>query len=231
MCTVTFVPTAGGYRLGMNRDERHARAAGLPPAVRDLEGRVAVFPSEPGGGTWIAVNERRAAFALVNWYPLARVRAFRLLGVFPAARALLEWAWDGRRLRCASHGWDVRQWASSGYDEPGAQRSRGAVLRRALAAPSAGSCDWLRRLHRSHRPVRGAHSTCVHRADAGTVSYTEVEVEARRVRVGYVAGPPCRGTQPVGVEIGCDDGTAQWAARSTTPQAMRSPALPAGSVR
>ena len=143
MCTVTFVPTAGGYRLGMNRDERHGRALGLPPAVRDLEGTLAVFPSEP----------------------------------------------------------------------------------------SAGSRDWLRRLHRSHRPARGAHSTCVHRADAGTVSYTEVEVEARRVRVGYVAGPPCRGTQPVGVETGCDGGAAQRVARSTTAQAMRSPALPAGSVR
>ncbi len=63
------------------------------------------------------------------------------------------------------------------------------------------------------------------------MSYTEIEVWARRARVSYVAGPPCLGTQPVGVEIGCDGVAAQRVARSTTAQAMRSPALPAGSVR
>lgn len=74
MCTVTFIARQNGYALGMNRDEKLSRVAGLPPSKYSLHGRTAIFPSEPNGGTWIGVNDAGVTFALINWYSVpARV--------------------------------------------------------------------------------------------------------------------------------------------------------------
>jgi hypothetical protein len=227
MCTVTFSPRQTGYCLGMNRDEKLTRVRGLPPARREYDGWRILCPSEPAGGTWIAVNDRGTAFALINWYsvmrrarglprsrgeiiprvsnarvveevtsgleelPLKRFNPFRLAGVFPNAGKIAEWRWDLQRLQIRSHRWRSGQWISSGYDEPGAQKIRRQTFRRAQEQVSAGTLGWLRRLHRSHAPRAGPYSTCMHRADAATVSYTEISVQHRRAIMGYVAGPPC----------------------------------------
>ena len=68
MCTVTFMPRKRGYCLGMNRDEKRLRAKGLPPTIRNIHGHRVLYPSEPTGGTWIALNDRGVSFALLNWY-------------------------------------------------------------------------------------------------------------------------------------------------------------------
>jgi hypothetical protein len=74
MCTVTFIARKNGYALGMNRDEQRARAKALPPKRHQIQGRAALLPSEPGGGTWIGVNDAGVTFALINWYSVpARV--------------------------------------------------------------------------------------------------------------------------------------------------------------
>src|SRR6185369_12035132 len=76
MCTVTFIARKNGYALGMNRDEKLTRVKALPPARHERHGRAALFPSEPGGGTWIGVNDMGVTFALINWYSVqARVSA------------------------------------------------------------------------------------------------------------------------------------------------------------
>src|SRR6266853_2821052 len=74
MCTVTFIARRRGYCLGMNRDEKLARPTGLPPRKKMVNGRAVISPSEPGGGTWIALNDQGATLALINWYSIiARV--------------------------------------------------------------------------------------------------------------------------------------------------------------
>ncbi len=74
MCTVTFIPRRRGYCLGMNRDEKLTRPAGVPPKRQMMNGRAVISPAEPGGGTWIAVNDHGATLALINWYSItARV--------------------------------------------------------------------------------------------------------------------------------------------------------------
>src|SRR5881397_2669259 len=74
MCTVTFIARQRGYCLGMNRDEKLTRPTGLPPKVKKVNGRSVISPSEPGGGTWIALNDHGATLALINWYSItARV--------------------------------------------------------------------------------------------------------------------------------------------------------------
>jgi hypothetical protein len=227
MCTVTFIARRRGYCVGMNRDEKLTRPPGLPPTTKKRNGRTVLCPSEPGGGTWIAVNDSGACLALINWYsvphkakrnsisrgevvnsvcssdsfevtdagllglPLGGINPFRLIGIFPSTNEILEWRWDLKQLVRKKHVWKTQQWISSGFDEPAAQRVRTRTFQRALRQQSAGRTDWLRRLHRSHTPQSGPFSTCMHRADAATVSYTEVNVSTRRAKMRYHGGPPC----------------------------------------
>jgi hypothetical protein len=123
--------------------------------------------------------------------PLTRVNPFRLIGIFPTCRAVTEWRWNLNRLEHLGHRWRTNTWISSGFDEPGAQQTRGKTYGEALRQNSSGSLDWLRRLHRSHGPERGAYSTCMHRDDAATVSYTEVSVSRYTAALRYVPGAPC----------------------------------------
>jgi hypothetical protein len=227
MCTVTFIARKNGYALGMNRDEKLTRIAGLPPRVTQFKGRAILSPSEPNGGTWIGVNDAGVSLALINWYSiservggnvlsrgevvksslavsssaaldetlqgltLSRVNPFRLIGIFPAERVAFEWRWDLRQLERREHRWQTSTWISSGFDEPGAQKSRGKAFREALRQKSSGRLEWLRRLHRSHGFKRGPYSHCMHRADAATVSYTELTVSSEEAIMRHVSGAPC----------------------------------------
>ena len=134
MCTVTFIARKAGYALGMNRDEQLSRVLGLPPSKKTIHGSMVLSPSEPGGGTWIALHVSGVTFALINWYsitsratgetvsrgvvvntactaqtpdstaaalaplPLRQINPFRLVGVFPATKEIVEWRWDLKQL-------------------------------------------------------------------------------------------------------------------------------------
>ena len=227
MCTVTFLPRKRGYALAMNRDEKLTRATGLPPAKNLINGCAVLAPSEPGGGTWIALNDSGVTFALINWYsitarvkietvsrgkvvnatcaaktpdvaaaalarlPLQRINPFRLIGVFPVTRKIIEWRWNLKTLISKQHRWKDQQWISSGFNEPTAQRVRSRTFRAALKQKSAGTLGWLRRLHRSHLPQVGPFSTCMHRTDAATVSCFEITVFEHKATLRYYAGAPC----------------------------------------
>ena len=227
MCTVTFLTRRTGYCLAMNRDEKRTRPEGLPPAQRTIAGHAVIYPSEPGGGTWIALNDGGSCLALINWYsvaervkrdglsrgevipsvaaacawksvdaglkslPLRRINPFRLVAAFPASREIFEWRWDLKQLVRKSHRWRLQQWVSSGLDEPRAQQVRGGTFKRVQSQSTVGGLDWMRRLHRSHSPQKGPFSTCMHREDAATVSYTEVAVLGKRASMRHIRGPPC----------------------------------------
>src|SRR5438034_10203306 len=74
MCTVSFLPNRHGFYLAMNRDEKRERFAALAPAIVDLEGHRAVFPTEPNGGTWIPENEAGVCLALINLHRIERMQ-------------------------------------------------------------------------------------------------------------------------------------------------------------
>jgi Transport and Golgi organisation 2 len=124
-------------------------------------------------------------------FPLARANPFRLIGIFPARQLVVEWRWNLYRLECLAHRWRTHTWISSGFDEPGAQQTRSTMFRRATRQTSYGSLDWLRRLHRSHAPNPGPYSHCMHRADAATVSYTQITVSPGTATMRYIPGAPC----------------------------------------
>jgi hypothetical protein len=229
MCTVTFIARRSGYCLGMNRDEKLTRPAGLPPTKKKVDGRAVLCPSEPSGGTWIALNDSGSCVALLNWYSVTKLvkgssisrgevvrrvsaadspdvadarlnglslkclNPFRLIGIFPTTGEIVEWCWDLSRLIRKTHSWGTRQWISSGFNEAIAQRMRGETFRRALGQTSARRLNWLRGLHGSHAPEIGPFSTCVHRPDAATVSYTEISATSSTATMRYLAGAPCQG--------------------------------------
>lgn len=140
---------------------------------------------------WHAASSETVDVALAK-LPLKRINPFRLIAIFPASQTIIEWRWDLKRLSRVPHLWRAQQWISSGFDEPTAQRIRSRTFATARRQKTFGSLGWLQRLHRSHRPSAGPFSTCMHREDAATVSYTEVHVSARQAKVRYHTGSPCQ---------------------------------------
>lgn len=73
MCTATLLPIFSGptgLRLVTSRDEKHARAAALPPRQNRFGPRAALLPIDPiGGGTWVAVNDAGVVVTLLNLNP------------------------------------------------------------------------------------------------------------------------------------------------------------------
>jgi hypothetical protein len=138
-----------------------------------------------------AQTDAAGAAAVLAALPLNRVNPFRLIGVFPARREVVEWRWNLNALVRVDHLWRAQQFISSGLDEPQAQRVRSRIFRQASRQASAGTLAWLRRLHRSHLPVCGPFSTCMHRPDAATVSYTELSVSATAATLRHLNAAPC----------------------------------------
>ena len=71
MCTLTVVTGNDTYLMAMNRDEKIARGAGLPPEIHEFDGTRVIYPSDGNGGTWLATNEYGIALALLNWNDIA----------------------------------------------------------------------------------------------------------------------------------------------------------------
>jgi len=116
---------------------------------------------------------------------------FRLIGAFPEERTFIEWQWDGLRAIRLSYPWARRHWFSSSLSDNAASAERGRVCEAAASEATVLDEPWLRRLHRSHTPDQGPFSICVHRDDAATVSYTEVDCARSSISMKYLFGSPC----------------------------------------
>jgi len=138
-----------------------------------------------------ATESQAAQFALCN-LSLEGILPFTLLGFFPEEEVLLMWRWNQSSPESQSISWELRQWCSCSLSDAQAAQRRGTTLALALRESDTGSQPWLRKLHASHVPGDRAFSTCVHRGDVETVSYTELTCTDRRVECEYVVGNPCR---------------------------------------
>jgi hypothetical protein len=144
-----------------------------------------------------ATGSVKNAIAAIASLPLEQINPFRLIGVFPATQVVVEWRWDLNKLSRRNCEWKTQQWISSGFDEPQAQQIRSATFRAAMKQKSFGTLDWLRRLHRSHKPESGPFSTCMHRAGAATVSYTDVSVSTNTATMQHTLHSLCKTTDPL----------------------------------
>lgn len=119
------------------------------------------------------------------------VLPFRLIGAFLGESAITEWRWDGLRRQELRFAWEKRHWFSSSVSDALAQRGRGRACEKAERDGSMELVSWVRSLHRSHDPIPGPFSVCVHRKDAATVSYTEVRCSGEGASMSYRSGSPC----------------------------------------
>jgi len=125
---------------------------------------------------------------------LAVFRSFHLVALDPQTAVLASWR-DGA-LECAAEGDFSAPLISSSFEFDAVARSRRDIYREYLDVADGSGIEAALAYHRSHRPARGAFSTCMHREDARTVSFTWVRVDERHVRMRYSPDAPCRGWPP-----------------------------------
>jgi hypothetical protein len=172
------------------------------------------------GGTWIAVNEYGVAMCLLNgngvavsalsrgllipeliWArsaddaafllrqtDLRQYAPFTIVFLAPGQSALVA-AWDGVRL---SFGENSGPLISSSYDLDGVRRSRLNEFARRVAPAEPLDPAQLYWFHASHGAGPDAYSTCMHRDDAETVSFSWVVVSAGSIRFLYSPSAPCQ---------------------------------------
>jgi hypothetical protein len=126
---------------------------------------------------------------------LGGIFPFRLFGFFPQEKTIQEWQWDTGILTSQFHKWGRGHWFSSSRSDERAAAERGRACELAWPEQREDPSGWLRRLHAGHLPEPGAFSVCVHREDAATVSYTEIEWGSCKLRMRYLAGNPCRAAE------------------------------------
>jgi hypothetical protein len=222
MCTLSWRPEPHGFELWFSRDERRSRARARAPALHQAARVPFLAPVDPeGGGSWLTVNARGLALALLNDYgaptrsgrfesrgalvlslaamhgldevekrlharKLDAYRPFELIAFAPG-ELVHRFAWNGRELEIERG--VVGPFASSALAHREARTARRARFAAAVRAPTS---EELERFHREHSPARGPLSTCMHRADAKTVSLARVRVSRGRVAMAYAPGSPCR---------------------------------------
>ena len=138
-----------------------------------------------------AISTSDEISAAITKLPLRKLRPFRLIAISPMENRVIEWRWNLNRLSKRKHPWKSRHWFSSSFNEATAEAERTRICSAQPHESAKRDLKWLRRLHRSHEPERGPFSICMHRADAATVSYTEVSVSGLSIVMRYKDGPPC----------------------------------------
>jgi hypothetical protein len=131
------------------------------------------------------VAEHFATSSLPDFAP------FTLLGLAPGLPAAL-FTWDGSERDVVAGADPYMPLVSSSVDPEGCESRRRATLERIRAKSPGLRPGALLAFHRSHAPVAGVHSVCMHRDDAQTVSFTWVTVEGGGANMYYAAGSPCR---------------------------------------
>lgn len=218
MCTVSWLHTEDGYQLFCNRDEKKTRRPALPPRVSSREGVRFLAPVDGDfGGTWIAVNEFGVSVCLLNGKSskpaanrpsrgllpleltparsareaLDRLKKMDMATFAPFTLAILdrcsrgniaEWHGTGDlKVREEDSGLPL---TSSSFDP-----DRVRALRAREFARARGS---LLEFHKSHANGPSAYSTCMHRPDAETVSFSRLCVTPFEASISHSPGSPCR---------------------------------------
>jgi transport and Golgi organization protein 2 len=125
-----------------------------------------------------AVCERMRAVDLSVFAP------FTLAALEPGRPvAILEW--DGSKKTLLFEAAERFVLTSSSFDSEGVRRSRQEEY------SHVHDGEGLLAFHRSHAPARSAYSTCMHRADAETVSFSWIQVSREETDFYYTPGAPC----------------------------------------
>jgi hypothetical protein len=121
---------------------------------------------------------------------LRSLAPFSLVILEPGQSAMLA-QWDGIELTVDPAGDDHMPLTSSSYDPEAVRRSRLNDFARCVGGGRSFDPASLYWFHKSHGAAPDAHSTCMHRDDAETVSLSWVIVSQRSIRFSYSPGSPC----------------------------------------
>lgn len=124
---------------------------------------------------------------------LSRFAPFTLSAFEPGLPAAVV-EWDGRDQAMFPNAERFLPLLSSSVDSDLVRARRRAEFRRATDVAGGAALAALRYFHSSHGPERSAYSPCMHRADAETVSFSQIAVDSEFVRFYYAPGPPCGGS-------------------------------------
>jgi hypothetical protein len=122
---------------------------------------------------------------------LGPLAPFILLVLEPGQSAILA-KWDGRELAVDPAGDSQMPLTSSSYDAAGVRRSRLKEFARRVGAAERLDPALLYWFHTSHGSAPDAYSTCMHRENAETVSFSWVSVTRDSIRFLYSPAAPCR---------------------------------------
>jgi len=220
MCTVSWVHRDGGYDLLCNRDEKHTRARAAEPVFVTRNGVRYIAPLDGDcGGTWISVNAFGVAICLLNGASKRTGRASRghlvtaladshsveetarrlialdldafapfvIAALAPGQSVVIDW--DGERRHVEPRPERRMPLISSSFDPERVSEQRRAEFKRVATTVDAES---LYSFHVSHGKQRGPYSTCMHRADAQSVSFSWVKVGKGRIDFLYSPDAPCQ---------------------------------------
>ncbi len=180
---------AGGTWIGVNQ-------FGVTAAIlnRYHDAAIEPTPAKVSRGLLLqSLLDAPSARALIARLEARALRAYLpfTIAAFDRGAVVRLADWSGRRLTRSRTTTPGLVRTSSGLDQRGAERSRGARFA-AVARSGSISPAQLRALHRDHQPARGALSICMHRPDARTQSLTEIRVAKTTATVRYTPGSPCR---------------------------------------
>jgi hypothetical protein len=138
----------------------------------------------------ISAQSTASAASRLKQLDLAPFAPFTIVFLRTQEQAIVA-EWNGECLRTVPSGDSLMPLTSSSYDGEGVHRARRNEFAR--KASTLGQIDkaLLHAFHRSHGESPDAYSTCMHRADAETVSFSWVAVSKGEIRFLYLAGPPC----------------------------------------
>lgn len=220
MCTATWLRTEDGYEVFFNRDELRTRKPALPPSIVVRDGVRILAPIDgDAGGTWLGANEHGVTIGVANGRAATDVGKFRSRGLLVLDLLASRDLADVERRFEAQSGTPYRPFSLFAIDGAGEMaifgeekdrpREEGALLFSSSRDPVRArlerarlldamrrehggiDADLLRAFHASHEPERGAFSPCMHRDDAGTVSFSRVRVGPREIVFEYRPGPLC----------------------------------------
>ena len=128
------------------------------------------------------------------WLSQADLRPFApfALVILEPRRSAVLARWDGIELTIDPAGDSHMPLTSSSYDAGGVRRSRLSEFARRVGEGRPFNSASLYWFHASHGAAPDAYSTCMHRSDAETVSFSWVIVSRDSIRFLYSPGPPCQ---------------------------------------
>jgi len=139
----------------------------------------------------IAASDAESLVRQMTARDLGRFAPFRLLALWRTFEDGVVFSWNGDRIEIDQLDADLGLLCSSGLGDARATESRNAVWTRMRDTGAVWTLESHRHFHRDHTPEPSAWSVCVHRPEAATVSFTEVELAPDGIEMRYHAGPPC----------------------------------------